>query len=91
MKVKFFAFIRDHTGCKEGDYGYEPDIKALLQALAARYGEGLRRELFSADGQELGENIIILVNGRNVVHLQGIDTPLQPEDIVAVFPVVAGG
>jgi molybdopterin converting factor small subunit len=35
--------------------------------------------------------MIILVNGRNIQHLKGVDTLLGPDDIVAVFPMVAGG
>ena len=35
--------------------------------------------------------IIILVNGRNVVHLRRLDTPLADDDEVSIFPMVAGG
>ncbi|MEG2419744.1 MAG: MoaD/ThiS family protein [Eubacterium sp.] len=42
-------------------------------------------------GETLGDEIIILVNGRHVEHLNGIHTPLVPSDTVAIFPVVAGG
>ena len=35
--------------------------------------------------------MIILVNGRNILHLNGVQTPLNPDDVVAVFPMVAGG
>jgi molybdopterin synthase sulfur carrier subunit len=31
------------------------------------------------------------VNGRHLEHIGGIETPLQPGDVVLLFPVVAGG
>jgi molybdopterin converting factor small subunit len=32
-----------------------------------------------------------LVNGRSVDFLEGAETPLEPDDIVDVFPVEGGG
>ena len=45
--------------------------------------------MLSGDG--LGGEIIILVNGRNVLYLEGIDTPLKASDEISIFPMVAGG
>ena len=64
-------------------------LRELLASLAARYGTGFRRAVFSGD--QLNGEIIILVNGRNVLHLQKLDTPLTASDEVSVFPMVAGG
>jgi molybdopterin synthase sulfur carrier subunit len=35
--------------------------------------------------------VIIMVNGRDYRHLQGLDTPLHPDDTVTLFPPIAGG
>jgi molybdopterin converting factor small subunit len=43
------------------------------------------------DGDDLHGEIIIFVNGRNVRHLQMLDTPLQDDDEVSIFPMIAGG
>lgn len=91
MQVKFFAYLREYTGCKIVNFPYEEDIYHLAHALCARYGEKLRKKMLSEDGESLGEEIIILVNGRHVEHLNGIHTKLVPEDVVSIFPVVAGG
>ena len=91
MLVKFFANIRDKTGCKETDIPYEKNVRSLLHALSAKYGPELRKKLLSADGMQPDPHIIIFVNGRHLEHIGGIEAALQPDDVVLIFPVMAGG
>jgi len=67
----------------------EADLRELLTTLAGRYGTSFRRAVFSGDS--LNGEIIILVNGRNVLYLQGLDTALGADDEISIFPMVAGG
>lgn len=90
MLVKYFADIRELSGCNEERLDASPaSLKALLEALFTRHGAPLERRVL--EGGELSSTIIILINGRNVTHLAGLDSPLTSEDTVAIFPVVAGG
>jgi MoaD family protein len=90
MTVKYFATIRTYTGETGRHLDDAPaDLRELLTTLAGRYGTSFRRAVFS--GGELSGEIIILVNGRNVRYLQGLDTPLAADDEVSIFPMVAGG
>ena len=90
MTVSFFATIRTYTGESERTLEDPPaTLGRLLTELAARYGTAFRRAVFS--GEALSGEIIILVNGRNVLHLEGLDTPLAADDHISVFPMVAGG
>ncbi len=90
MTVKYFATIRTYTGEAERHLDDGPaDLRELLTALGRLYGVSFRGAVFS--GTELSEAIIILVNGRNVRYLQGLDTPLAADDEVSIFPMVAGG
>lgn len=66
-------------------------LKELGEVLSERYGEKFRNEYFDATGTAVGERTIILVNGRRVEFLNGINTELKDEDTVQIFPVVAGG
>lgn len=91
MLVKFFASIRDKTGCKETSIPHEKNVRALLHALSARYGPGLQKKLLSEDGMQPGREVIIFVNGRHLEHMGGIEASLQPDDMVLIFPVLAGG
>jgi molybdopterin synthase sulfur carrier subunit len=91
MKLKFFATYREITRCKELDVPAPKDVWALMAYLTERYGAPMRKMLYTPDGGEIGQDAIILVNGQNVAHLQGKLTPLNENDAVAIFPMVAGG
>jgi len=90
MRVKFFAYLRDYTNCSETDVPAAPTVGDLARILAERYGPKLGGKLLGPDG-ELGEEIVVMINGRHVVHLGGIDARLRDEDLVQIFPLVAGG
>ena len=105
MRVRFFAYLRDFTGCAEADVPYQETAGALARSLCEMYGEKLRQKIFPVDdpvalksgktikgeAEKFGPEIIVLVNGRHVNHLGGPAAPLNPEDRVDIFPVVAGG
>ena len=93
MTVKFFAYLREpkYAGCKEMTCPAPETVYHLGEALSEQFGAPFRGEFFSPDGAELGERVIVMVNGRRIEFLQGLDTPLTDRDTVQIFPVVAGG
>jgi len=91
MKVKFFATYRDITRRKDEEITAPPDVYRLLVDLGERYGAAFKAKLLTPDGKDIGKDTIIMVNGRNVFHLDGINTALTEADVVSIFPIVAGG
>jgi molybdopterin synthase sulfur carrier subunit len=90
MTVSYFATIRTYTGEADLRLDVAPsNLRELLLALSQRYGSLFRRAVLAGDG--LNPQAIILVNGRNVLHLSGLDTSLYSDDKVSIFPMVAGG
>ena len=90
MTIKYFATIRTYTGENERRVDDPPPtLRPLLETLAARYGTSFRRAVFAGD--ELNPEIIILVNGRNVLYSGLLQAPLAANDEVSIFPMVAGG
>lgn len=89
MVVKFFAFIREYTGSKEISTDGCHDLRELLDKLCNMYGDHFRKKLFAGD--RLSEDIIIMVNGRHIEHLNGLNTQLEDNDEISIFPRVAGG
>jgi molybdopterin synthase sulfur carrier subunit len=91
MKVKYFAGYRDITKRKEEDVTAPKDIWGLMLMLCDSYGKAMKDEMLSTDGLEITKDIVILLNGRNICHLDGKNTALAEHDVVSIFPVVAGG
>ena len=93
MTVRFFAYLREtkYAGCKEMTCPAPETVAKLGEELSQRFGQAFREEFFSPEGNALGERVIVMVNGRRIEFLQGLDTPLADRDTVQIFPVVAGG
>lgn len=90
LQLRFFANYREAVGQKTVDREF-PDsstVGDLLTALEDEYDE-LQGELIE-DGS-VRPQVNILLNGRNVLHEDGLATPLSDGDTVSVFPPVAGG
>ncbi|WP_041580486.1 ubiquitin-like small modifier protein 1 [Bacillus sp. 1NLA3E] len=89
MIIKFFAYIRDYTHTKETNMDQCETVEELLKKLCSKYGKKLENKVF--EDNKLSAEIIILVNGRHIDHCNGIHTKLKQDDVICIFPVVAGG
>jgi molybdopterin synthase sulfur carrier subunit len=89
MDVKFFAYFRDYTHTKEINIKKYETIEELLKVLCSTYGKTFEKKVF-VEGK-LSSEVIILVNGRHIIHCDGINTRLSEGDEISIFPVVAGG
>lgn len=90
LELRFFATFREAAGSKTVQWGASDDavVGDLLTELEAEY-EGMNGRLIE-DG-ELAPQINVLKNGREVLHLDGLDTDLDDGDTLSIFPPVAGG
>ncbi len=95
--VKPYLFLRQVLGFKEAtlDVPEGTDVHQLLQILRREYE---MPEKFNTAGGQLmlmnGDKIvglIVLVNGRNVKQLRGLDTVLYNGAVINLFPPAAGG
>jgi len=63
-------------------------IRECLDSLERRY-PGVKKKILDEQGQPAG--IAIFVNGNNILHLNGLETEVQPNDNISMIPLVAGG
>jgi len=91
VTVRFFANFRDATGRDWVVVEKAADVASLLDELSKKFGENLTKLLFSSGTRELRKDMTILVNGKPIRLLEGVNTPLKDEDVIAIFPPVAGG
>ncbi|WP_135828786.1 ubiquitin-like small modifier protein 1 [Halorussus halobius] len=87
LELRFFANFREAVGQKtvERECPEGTTVGDVLADLADEYD----MDLFE-DG-DLRPQLSIMKNGTDVVHLEGLDTPLDDGDVLSVFPPVAGG
>ncbi len=94
-KVIFFGLIQRYVSGRHEEVELPDDstVGDLLAALAERHGAAFRDHLVSLDGSVQPE-VLITVDGQNVMTLEGLATPLTPEadtHIVLIGPIVTGG
>ncbi|MCG0237764.1 MAG: MoaD/ThiS family protein [Firmicutes bacterium] len=93
MRVLLYATLRAAAGTREAEVAAAPGetVGTVLNRLVAQY-PALRDEIFDdPEGTALKPYVAVYVDGRNIVHLQGLSTPLDGTEEVALFPPVAGG
>ena len=66
-------------------------VEDLLQNMTIRWGEELSSRLFEPGTNRLFSHIQIMVNGRAMGFLNGMDTALHDGDEVLLLPPAAGG
>jgi len=92
MKVKYFAYYRHDTGCKEEEFLLPPlSVMELLRHIGTKYGKSLADRLMTKERDNINPDVIFLVNGRNIDFLDDIDTIIKEDDLVSLFPRIAGG
>ena len=92
MTANFYATLRPIVGGKKVELPFDGrvSVRQVLDYLVQRYPP-LRDELLDEHGN-LYRHVHIFVNGRDTPYLeQGVDTLLNANDVIDVFPAVAGG
>lgn len=92
LKINFYATLRQIVGGKtlDLDIPQGATVRQLLDDIIRAYPL-IKRELFDEKGVLYG-HVHVLVNGRDVPYLENVlDTVLDSEDTVSIFPAVGGG
>ena len=92
VEVKFFTSLREITGKKVDELQLQNTITVneLITLLSEKYGKNFREYIYNKKGDVQGF-LSFLVNGKNINIIQGFDTELQENDVVAILPPVGGG
>jgi len=89
--VKAFATFRDLLGRGRihVELSENSSILDLILKLDEMLNKGLANRLLR--DRKLDPNVMILLNGREIKHLNGLNTKLKDGDVVAFIPPIAGG
>lgn len=90
IEAKLYATLRAIAGSKSVILERQPGtVGAALEELIDRFPD-LRPGLLGEDGA-IRPFVAVMVNGRDIRHLGGPDTPLEADAVLDIFPPVAGG
>lgn len=90
MQVKVFANLRDICGgvsvevIPDGNY-----VIDILNKMVEMFPE-MDEEIFTPE-KKLKPFVHVFINGRNIIHLDDLQTTVKETDQFALFPPVAGG
>ncbi|MDZ7849772.1 MAG: ubiquitin-like small modifier protein 1 [Halodesulfurarchaeum sp.] len=90
LELRLFATFREAVGQKTitREFPESVTVGEVLVALEEEF-EGLSGQLL--DGEEIQPQLNVLKNGKEVLHLDGLDEALGAGDRLSLFPPVAGG
>ena len=103
IRVLFYAGMREKAGTSETRVeGFSGTLAGLVKRLEERHGISLTEAEGNWGGCPEGEGngcdvpdplsvLIIMINGRHIAHVGGLDAPVSDGDVVSIFPLVGGG
>jgi molybdopterin synthase sulfur carrier subunit len=92
LQIQFFSLIRMllKQDATEVAWAEGETVQSVLDKTQAQIKTPFLHKLLDANG-EPHAGTIILVNRKNILHLQGLQTPIADGDALAFFPPGAGG
>jgi len=94
VKVKGVADIGKllgGTGEHEIDLTPGSDLNHLLEVIVEKSDPALFERLYTNEGRELKKDLRLLVNGQDIIFLEGLNTELKEGDRFSIIPPLAGG
>ena len=91
IRIRFFGDLKEYllTSQTTLEISQGSSLHDFIFELAKNRDPTLLRKLMEKDNVHSG--ITILVNGRNIVHLNGLKTELNDRDLISILPIAGGG
>jgi molybdopterin converting factor small subunit len=87
--IKVPPVLRPSTGGEREVSAEGSDVGEVLRTLADEH-PATRSQLFGDDGS-LNRYVNVYLNDEDVRVLNGLDTPVKPDDTLVILPAMAGG
>jgi len=95
VSVRFFGSLRALVGkkveCVEFEDREEATVEKVLKRLSEIHGKDFVEYVFDGKTGEIQSYLLLLVNGRSITVLGGLETRLVDGDVLAILPPVGGG
>ncbi len=88
--LKLVAIFADDVGLTRINYSDVIILGEVINHFMEEYGKKIRKSFINSQGN-LESHAIILVNGRNHLFLDGLNTKLKDGDEIVLSPPLVGG
>lgn len=101
IECRFFGPFRDDVGAEQVEFETDADTYGeLLRELEREFPvlegrlieeEGDSEASDADEGADLAGEVAVTRNRTNIRHHEGLETPVEPDDVVRMIPSVYGG
>lgn len=92
MKVRLLGIFRGLSGKSQLSLKLErPTVRTVIQTLGGSLSTEARRLLIDPELNDPRPNALILVNGKEISVLKGLETEIEEGDEVTLIPISHGG
>lgn len=93
VTVALFASLREIVGKKEIEIEVRENtnVREILELLGKRYAQEVLKRVLDEEQKGLSRNYMILIDGRNIQLLDGLDTKLRGDERITILPPIGGG
>ena len=92
VNIRLLGVLRGVSGKSRISLRLEKStVEVMVRELANSLPKEARRLFLDSDLNYLGSNVLVLVNGKEISALEGLETEIKEEDEVVVIPVSHGG
>ena len=89
MEIRVYATLRPIVGGRSVTLDAPPaSVEGVMDELLRRFPDLAERLVESGSVRPY---VAVMVNGRDIRHTGGLETPLDPDAEIDIFPPVAGG
>ena len=95
IKIKVYTIMELKKICGQREFEFSiprrSTVKDLLVLMINKWGDQLSSRLYKPGTDSILPHIRLMVNGRSIEFLKGMETVLQDGDEFQMLPLVAGG
>jgi len=88
MRIRVFASYREIVNEKYFNIEDVVVLRNVFEFMILKFDFGKKMEV---NEFELYNQSIVLINGKNSKFLNGLDSIIEEDDDIAIFPIVCGG
>ncbi|HLB70283.1 MAG TPA: ubiquitin-like small modifier protein 1 [Candidatus Methanoperedens sp.] len=90
VRIRFSSALSNVTHARETTLEMgECTVKTVLDKLIEQFGPDFERRIL--DKGEVRRFVNLYVNGEDIRHLKGLDSPVKDADEISILPAVSGG